>query len=231
VQDFSQSIDPVTDLALARAASSDGRVCGSFRATQLQRPRLTQRLRWFVVALVLVVGQGLTAREALAQVRRPTGKAHTTSQMRHPVKRPAPTAPAIPLEEEVYITSGAIELMPADTIVVVAAPTVYTYVAEMPALPGGKRGDNAALAALIQKSTLIPAFHEEFPAESRLVYEFTVTETGEVRDARIIKGIDPRIDAAVLQAIHSLPRFLPGRQAGVPVRLRYTMPITFIGSS
>ena len=79
VQDFSQSTNPLADLAAARAATPDGRVCGMFNRTQtMASPTLRQRLRWFLVALVLVVGQGLTAREALAQVRRP-------------VKRQAPT--------------------------------------------------------------------------------------------------------------------------------------------
>jgi TonB family protein len=70
VQDFTQSQNPTADLAAARAAAPDGRVCGRFTRAQVQGPPpLTWRLRWFVVALVLVVAQGLSAREALAQVR------------------------------------------------------------------------------------------------------------------------------------------------------------------
>ncbi len=70
VQDFSRSLSPAADLAAARAAAPDGRVCGRFAWAQVQGPQpLTQRLRWFLVALVLVVGQGLSARAALAQVR------------------------------------------------------------------------------------------------------------------------------------------------------------------
>ena len=56
VQDFSQSRNPVADLAAARAASADGRVCGRFSQAQATAPPpLTQRLRWFLMALVLVV--------------------------------------------------------------------------------------------------------------------------------------------------------------------------------
>ena len=62
VQDFSQSRNPVADLVAARAITPDGRVCGMFqRAQTTAPPPLTQRLRWF---LALVLGQGLTAREA-----------------------------------------------------------------------------------------------------------------------------------------------------------------------
>jgi len=213
VQDFSHSADPVADLAAARAAAPDGRVCGSFAATQVQRPRLTQRLRWFVVALVLVVGQGLSAREALAQVRK---------QAHH-----QPSQPSI-----VRVVLGDTVLLPEKPVM--QAPSskkspdkVYFYVEEMPRLPGGTHGNSADIAAFILKSTIIPSFHGDSPVESRILFEFIVTETGEVIDARIIKSITPQVDAAVLKAIYSLPRLLPGRQAGVPVKVRYTMPITF----
>ena len=68
VHDFTNA--SATDLAQARAASSDGRVCGRFRSEQLApRPQLRLRLRRFLVALVLVCGLGLTSREAWAQVK------------------------------------------------------------------------------------------------------------------------------------------------------------------
>ena len=85
VRDFSQAPDPAAALAAARAASPTGRVCGRFAASQVAQPRLSGRLRQFVVALVLVFGLGLPAHEALAQVRRAWDKA--------PVR---PTAPAEP---------------------------------------------------------------------------------------------------------------------------------------
>ncbi len=69
VQDFSASADPAAALAAARAAAPAGQVCGRFAATQVAQPRLRPRLRRFLVALVLVVGLGLSAQEALAQVR------------------------------------------------------------------------------------------------------------------------------------------------------------------
>lgn len=217
VQDFSQSIDPVADLAAARATAPDGRVCGSFGAAQVQRPRLTQRLRWFVVALVLVVGQGLTAREALAQVRRPPITSQKTA-------KPTETKqPATLVEVSVGMVLDGVDDSPE------LADKVYTFVEEMPQLPGGTRGNTAEIAAFIWKHTLIPTsmFHGDYPEKSRILYEFTVTETGEVSNACIIENINPNVDAAVLKAVYSLPRFLPGRQKGVPVKVRYRIPMNF----
>ncbi len=69
VHDFSTAADLPAALAFARAAMPDSQVCGRFAAAQVARPQLRPRLRRFLVALVLVVGLGMSAQEALAQVR------------------------------------------------------------------------------------------------------------------------------------------------------------------
>jgi TonB family protein len=77
VLDFTTSSQ--SDLAAAFQNSPDGRVCGRFRLEQLApRPLLRQKLRRFLVALVLVCGLGLSWQEALAQVRKAVAKAVTT---------------------------------------------------------------------------------------------------------------------------------------------------------
>lgn len=61
VHDFSTAADLPAALAAARAATPTGRVCGRFGAAQVARPRLRPRLQRFLVALVLVVGLGMSA--------------------------------------------------------------------------------------------------------------------------------------------------------------------------
>ncbi|MGY3090777.1 hypothetical protein ACVWYF_003838 [Hymenobacter sp. UYAg731] len=146
VQDFSQSKNPVADLAAARAAAPDGRVCGSFRAAQVQRtpPTLTRRLKWFLVALVLVVSQGLTAREALAQVRRTTYHARP-----HTAKARLSEVPTV---NETITISGDITPIP------MPEPTrtgneVYGYVEQMPSFRGG---GNRELIAYIEQQVKRP---------------------------------------------------------------------------
>ena len=73
VQDFSAAADLPSALAAAQAIALGGRVCGRFTAAQVARPQLRPQLRRFLVALVLVVGLGMSAQEALAQVRRAKG--------------------------------------------------------------------------------------------------------------------------------------------------------------
>jgi|GEM_PF-1425299 len=230
VQDFSQSVDPVADLAAARAASPDGRVCGSFRAAQVQRPRLTRRLRWFVVALVLVVGQGLTVQEAQAQVRRPVSRPHTVAKPKKPAKQTTVPKKAAPIPEPLdeQTTYMGISLPePTEDIVVVEQqqPPVYTYVEQMPEAPQG--GGMAGLVAYIQKQVKWPATCIKDGIEGRIFVNFIVNETGQVTDAKVVKGIHPLLDAETLRVVSGLSGLTPGRQNGRAVKVSLTLPVTW----
>ena len=202
VQDFSHSANPVADLAAARAASTDGRVCGSFRRTQTMAPLpLPPRLRWFLLALVLVVGQGLTAHEALAQVRQ------TAQKQQKPLasSRRAPL-PALPPEENPNRVYGSI-------------------IETMPVFQGG---GNRELIQYIQQRVIWPREDGKIVlAEGRLFVSFSVGSDGLVRDAEILKSFNSRFDEAVLQVVRALPPFEPGVQNGLPVSVGMTLPITF----
>ena len=205
----------MAELAAARAAAPDGRVCGSFGQKQVA-PLLTRRLRWFVVALVLVVAQGLTAREALAQVRKP---------VRHAV--PAKKRPARPPAEQVELEYG----LTTSGIVMEEAPpsasdtaTIRTYAEVMPTLPGR---DYPQTVAYIQQQARWPANAVAAEAEGRVFVGFTVGKDGAVRDAQVLKGIHPLCDAEALRVVRGLTTFAPGRQNGKPVPVRMTVPVTF----
>ena len=220
VQDFSQSTNPVADLAAAHAAAPDGRVCGMFRRTQTTAlPPLTRRLRWFLMALVLVLGQGLTAREALAQVRKAV-----------PTHRPA--SKNKPPLDPVIVTKTVIGGDVADGIIGIgpgappAAPgdKVYSYVEQMPTFRGSGMGD---LVTYIQQQVRRPATTKTKEVEGRVFVSFTVGKDGVVRDAKIVKGLQPPVDAEVLQVVRELTGFVPGKQNGQEVAVSMTVPITF----
>ncbi|MFD1468477.1 energy transducer TonB [Hymenobacter caeli] len=97
---------------------------------------------------------------------------------------------------------------------------VYTYVEQMPHVPGG--GGSAAIVAAIQ-ARVVPTGG----CSGRVFASFIVGPSGVVRDAKIIKGLGASCSEAVLTAIHQLPRFEPGRQNGRPVSVIFTVPITF----
>ena len=227
VQDFSRSENPVADLAAARAASPDGRVCGSFRREQVMvppAPTLSRRLRWFVLALVLVVGQGLTAREALAQVRKPVPHKVMPHRKHVPVRKPKHVPEQVPTEAYYQGGIGSLMVM-EETVLPLDSTAVYTYVEQMPQLPGG--GGNAAIVAYIQQRVRYPQAQYRTTVEGRVFASFIVGKDGLVREAKIVKGLDSLLDAETLRVIQSLPAFTPGRQGGKAVDVSFTVPISF----
>lgn len=205
VQDFSQSQHPAADLAAARAASADGRVCGRFGAAQVLAPLpFTRRLRWFVVALVLVLGQGLIAREALAQVRRRLSRRPAHQSIPSPGQRTPATLPSL-TDENPNI--------------------VYGNVSEK--MPSFRGGGMREVVAYVQQQVRWPREAGRICVEGRIYASFTVDSTGKVRDARIVKSLQSYFDAEVLRVIRTLTGFEAGQQNGKPVAVTLTVPVLF----
>jgi TonB family protein len=99
---------------------------------------------------------------------------------------------------------------------------VYTYVEQMPALPTG--GGMGGIIKQIQDNLVYPSGQHQ---EGRVFASFTVGADGEVRDTRIVKGLAPAYDDAVIAAIRKLSRFVPGVQSGQPVAVGFTVPVMF----
>ena len=104
-------------------------------------------------------------------------------------------------------------------------PTVYTYVEQMPELPG-HRG-TAAIVENIQRHLIYPKVPAAEQHAGRVFASFIVTDKGEVQAAEIIKGLSAAYDEAVLKAIQQLPRFVPGKKDGKAVNVSFTVPILF----
>ena len=99
---------------------------------------------------------------------------------------------------------------------------VYTYVEQMPALPTG--GGMGGIVKQIQDNLVYPSGPHQ---EGRIFASFTVGSDGMVRDTRIVKGLSPAYDEAVVAAIQKLSRFVPGTQSGQPVAVTFTVPVMF----
>ncbi|MDO7886181.1 energy transducer TonB [Hymenobacter cheonanensis] len=108
---------------------------------------------------------------------------------------------------------------------VVETNKVYTYVEQMPALPGG--GGMGAIVAAIQKNVRYPAVDLRNQVEGRVFASFTVDENGDISDVKIVKGLSGTIDAETIRSIKALPKFIPGKQNGRSVKVSFTVPVTY----
>lgn len=103
---------------------------------------------------------------------------------------------------------------------------IYTYVEQMPQLGNG--GGMPELVQAVQRNISYPkATSGEAVPTGRAFVTFVVDTDGTVQEAKIVKGLSPAFDAAVVAAVQQLPRFEPGKQAGQLVAVAYTIPVEF----
>lgn len=97
-------------------------------------------------------------------------------------------------------------------------------IAEMsPSFPGGEY----KLLDWLNKNLIYPISAIEKGIQGNVVVQFVVEKNGMVTNPTILKGVSPELDAEALRVISSMPIWIPGRQSGRPVRVKYVIPITF----
>jgi TonB family protein len=101
---------------------------------------------------------------------------------------------------------------------------VYTYVEQQPRFRGGGID---SIFAYLAATVRYPQEALTQRLEGRVFISFVVGTTGAVEEAQVLKGTHPLLDAEALRVIQSMPAWTPGRQLGRPVRVSYTLPITF----
>ena len=103
---------------------------------------------------------------------------------------------------------------------------VFLVVEEMPEFAGGKE----ALANFIASNINYPEMAKAEKAEGRVVVSVVVSSTGKVKNAKIIRGIHPALDAEAMRVIGLLPLqpdWKPGKEKGVAVDVSVTVPVEF----
>lgn len=100
---------------------------------------------------------------------------------------------------------------------------VFDVVEQMPSFPGG----NAALMNYLSQNIKYPVIAEENGIQGRVVVQFVVGKDGHISDVRVAKSVDPSLDKEAVRVVRSMPRWIPGKQNGQAVTVRYTLPVTF----
>ena len=100
---------------------------------------------------------------------------------------------------------------------------VFMVVENMPEFPGGL---NACLKFLADH-VAYPKEAAEKKIQGRVIVQFVVMKDGSIANARVIRSVDPLLDAEALRVIGLMPKLKPGTQRGQAVNVKFTMPITF----
>ncbi|MDR1646286.1 MAG: energy transducer TonB [Tannerellaceae bacterium] len=104
-----------------------------------------------------------------------------------------------------------------------SAQPIFTIVEDNPVFPGG----DVELFKFLSTSIRYPVIAQENGIQGRVTCTFVINRDGTVVDAEVLRGVDPSLDKEALRVINSMPKWTPGKQRGKPVRVRFTVPVTF----
>ena len=107
---------------------------------------------------------------------------------------------------------------------------------EMPRFPGCEDIVDQAERENCAKQKMLTYIYTniKYPKEARdanidgmVVIQMTIGKDGEVRDTEIVRNVEGGCGDEALRVVNSLPKFIPGKQRGKLVNVKYTLPVRF----
>ena len=93
----------------------------------------------------------------------------------------------------------------------------------MPYFPGG----NVLMLKYLADNIKYPASAVKAKKQGRVIVGFIVQKDGSITHAKIVRSIDPELDAEALRVVKGMPKWTPGTQLGKPVSVKYALPVKF----
>ena len=100
---------------------------------------------------------------------------------------------------------------------------IFVTVEDNPVFPGG---EEALLRYL--GGTRYPQMAVESGTQGIVHTSFVVEKDGSISNVELVRGIGNGCDEEALRMITNMPNWSPGKQRGLPVRVRYIVPIRFV---
>lgn len=100
---------------------------------------------------------------------------------------------------------------------------VFDVVEQMPSFPGGP----SALMKYLSENVKYPVVAQENGVQGRVVVSFVVEKDGHITDVKVVRSVDPSLDKEAARVVKSMPNWIPGKQNGSAVRVKYNVPVSF----
>ncbi|MBN2214266.1 MAG: energy transducer TonB [Bacteroidales bacterium] len=100
----------------------------------------------------------------------------------------------------------------------------FINVSEKPTFMGG---DFSNFVKYIQSTVVYQKEAIDMGIQGKVFAEFIINKKGYVENIRIVRGVDPLLDNEVVKALKSSPRWKPGKQRDIPVKVICTIPVLF----
>ena len=115
------------------------------------------------------------------------------------------------------------EIVPPEPPKHVEDNKIFEVVEQNPMFPGGY----GALMSWLSQNIKYPVIAAENGVQGRVIVQFVVEKDGSITDVKVAKSVDPSLDKEAARVIKSMPNWIAGRQNGSPVRVRFTVPVSF----
>ncbi len=121
------------------------------------------------------------------------------------------------------IDPGLLDSKGTGVVEAAPAPQIFEFVEQMPEFPGG----NDKVSRYLADKMRYPEMARENNIQGRVIVRFVVNESGEISDVQVQRGIGGGCDEEAVRVVKGMPKWKPGRQNGRPVKVYFTLPITF----
>ncbi len=102
--------------------------------------------------------------------------------------------------------------------------TIHMVVEHMPEFVGGMEG----LVKYMGDNLVYPKEAVANKVTGTVFVSFIVNADGSVSDVQVLKGIGSGCNEEALRVVQNMPAWLPGKQSGQTVAVRYSLPIRFV---
>lgn len=100
----------------------------------------------------------------------------------------------------------------------------FEVVQNMPEFPGGGM---PKLMEFIQNNLQYNKAKDGNSIKKRVIIQVIIDKDGTVTNPIIIRGVNPTLDREALRVVKIMPKWKPGSQHEVPVKVKFTFPVTF----
>jgi protein TonB len=101
---------------------------------------------------------------------------------------------------------------------------IFVTAEEMPTFQGG---DLSKFRNWVQSNVKYPQIALENGIQGNVVIKFVVEKDGKLSNIQVLQSPDKTLSDAAVQVLQKSPKWKPGKQRNKPVRVTYTLPVSF----
>ncbi len=100
---------------------------------------------------------------------------------------------------------------------------IVEFADEMPYFPGG----DDELMNFLSKNLKYPELAKRAGITGKVIIDFVIEIDGKISDIKVVKGIGYGCDDEAVRVVKLMPKWIPAKINGKPIRFKLTLPIVF----